>query len=100
MASPTLVGDEGEFGSVRSLYVASTTGRVECLNVDNGEPFWSMDLKKVSRMASARVNAAPAVEIHRDGGTERRRIYIAAELSNDVGLSTIVRWYCFEDEVK
>jgi outer membrane protein assembly factor BamB len=98
VAAPTLVGDDGEFGTVRSLYVASTSGRVECLNVDTGEPFWSLDLTKISRLPRAKVSAAPTVVVRRDGGTERRRVYIAAMLMND--LSTLARWYCFEDEVK
>src|SRR5207248_2765131 len=79
VAAPTLVGDEGEFGTVRSLYVASTEGRVECLNVENGEPFWALDLTKVSRFPKAGVYAAPTVEVRREGGVERRRIFLAAQ---------------------
>src|SRR5262249_9533906 len=83
VAAATLVGDEGEFGSVRSLYVGSTSGRVECLNVENGEPFWSLDLAKVARL-KAKVSAAPTVEVRRDGGVERRRIYLAAILTTSL----------------
>jgi outer membrane protein assembly factor BamB len=96
VAASTLVGTDGH--SVPSLYVASTSGLVECLNPADGQSFWTLDLKKLASFDSACVNAAPIVVVSREGEVERRRIFLAAQLSR--GQTTVPRWYCFEDEVR
>ena len=98
VAGPALVGDEGEFGTVRSLYVATTDGRIACLNPDDGKPFWSRDLTRLAKLPKANVSATPVVISRTEGGVERRRILIAAGVSNET--TSLARVYCFEDEVK
>jgi outer membrane protein assembly factor BamB len=98
VAAPALIGGETEFGSVPSLYVASTAGLVQCLNPSNGEPYWTLDLTKTSRFDGACVNATPVVRTSREAGVEHRLIFLGAQLSH--GQTTVPRWYCFEDEVR
>ena len=98
VAGPALVSAENDAGTVSSLYVASTDGKLECLDPDTGKSFWSMDLHSLTSVPNVAINATPAVQVVREGDVERRRIYLGVEMSND--LSHIARWYCFEDEVK
>jgi outer membrane protein assembly factor BamB len=98
VAGPALVSTENHPGTVSSLYVAGTDGKLECLNADSGKAYWSMDLHSLTSVPNVAVNAAPAVQVLREGDVERRRIFVGVELSNE--LSHIARWYCFEDEVK
>src|SRR5262249_2719415 len=85
VAAPTLLDGRG-------LYVASTSGRLEFLNLVDGEPYWSLNLTTVSRMPKAGIYAAPIIEIRRDRDTERRRIYIAAQLQDNLESSILARW--------
>jgi outer membrane protein assembly factor BamB len=102
VTSPWLVSDEAEFGTVRSVYVAASDGRVACLDADNGRAFWSLALNGLANLPQALIDASPVVVTRRDGGIEKRRIFIAGAVGNDVSaLSTSVpRLYCFEDEVR
>jgi outer membrane protein assembly factor BamB len=98
VAGPALVSAESEPGTVNSLYVATTNGRVDCLDPDTGKSFWSMDLHSLTPLPNVAINASPVIQVRRDGDTEKRRIYLGVEMSNE--LSHVARWYCFEDEVK
>jgi outer membrane protein assembly factor BamB len=98
VAAPALVSGDEEFGTVRSLYVATTDGRIACLNPDDGKPFWSRDLTRLAKLPKANISATPVVVSRTEGGVERRRIVIAAGVSNET--TSLARVYCFEDEVK
>ncbi|MFL5342850.1 MAG: PQQ-binding-like beta-propeller repeat protein [Gemmataceae bacterium] len=99
VSSPILIADDAEFGTVRSLYVTTTGGRLACLDPDDGgEPFWSVELARHAKMPEAHVYATPAVVVRNSGGVQRRRIVLAAEVANN--LTSLTRIYCFEDEVK
>ena len=98
VSSPILIGDDAEFGTVRSLYVTTTTGRVVCLDPDNGEPFWSIELARTAKQSLAHIYATPTIVPFNVAGAQRRRIYLGADVGND--LTTLARLYCFEDEVK
>ncbi len=98
VSSPILIDDDAGFGTVRGLYVTTTGGRVACLDPDNGEPFWSMELARLAKQSLAHIYATPALEVRNAGGRQRWRIYLGADVGND--LTSVARFYCFEDEVK
>jgi outer membrane protein assembly factor BamB len=102
VASPCLISDEAEFGTVRSVYVAAADGKVACLDADNGRIFWKLDLARQARLPEALIYASPVVVARREGGVERRRIFIAGAVGNDVTAlsSSLPRLFCLEDEVK
>ncbi len=98
VTAPVLISAESDTGTISSLYVTSTNGKLECLDPDTGRPYWSLDSRGLTQLPNVAINAAPAVIVYRDGEVERRRIFVGIEMSND--LSHVARWYCFEDEVK
>jgi outer membrane protein assembly factor BamB len=102
VTSPWLVTDEAEFGTVRSVYVSASDGRVACLDADNGRAFWTHHMAGLAKLPKALIDASPTVVTKRDGPIERRRIFIAGAVGNDVSaLSTSVpRLYCVEDEIR
>ncbi|HLW68102.1 MAG TPA: PQQ-binding-like beta-propeller repeat protein [Gemmataceae bacterium] len=101
-SSPWLVGDEAEFGTVRSIYVAASDGRVACLDADNGRTFWTLELAKLAKLPYALIAGSPVVVTRHEGGVERRRIYVGGAVGNDVSAysTSVPRLYCFEDEVR
>jgi outer membrane protein assembly factor BamB len=101
-SSPWLVTDEAEFGTVRSLYVAASDGRVACLDADNGRTFWTLELAKLAKLPYALIAGSPVVVTKREGGVERRRIYVGGAVGNDVSAysTSLPRLYCVEDEVR
>lgn len=96
-ASVVIAGKEGEAVGSPSLYVATTGGRIACLDAAGGKIIWMRDLEKAARQ-EFRFAEVPSVTInslavHEDG--DRRRILCGATGKNDI--KTLGRVYVLDE---
>jgi hypothetical protein len=81
----------GPGGRMMAGYAVASGGEFARLDPATGEPQFTLDVPVHAGATGGQFYAAPVV---RDDGTDRRRTYLAAGLSN--ALATTPRLFCFE----
>jgi outer membrane protein assembly factor BamB len=95
VASPELVRCACCGGST-SLYAVTSAGLVCCLDPDNGQDYWQLDVSTQSRSTPLLVSSPKLVA--GPNGAPRRWLYFGAGLGNQDTWRAAV--YCIEDELK
>jgi outer membrane protein assembly factor BamB len=80
VASPALARC-GVCGGSTSLFVATSAGRVSCLDPDTGREFWSFDVGKATGQMEVEVCSSPLVEVRAEGQGERRYLFLGTGLN-------------------
>jgi outer membrane protein assembly factor BamB len=94
VASPALAGCTC-CGVTTSVYAAASAGRVCCLDAATGRVDWTFDVAKDSGSPPEATNlfSSPVGDVRRDGGADRRRVYLGCGLENNSKGAL----YCLED---